>query len=506
MLLSRERTTAVRGIERLIALQAQLARPPFLGLWSRLVGFRREELVQRALRREVVRAPFLRGTLHLVSAKDYLALRPVIAPVLHAAMRSTLGARAEALDVDRLVAEARAYFDEEPRTMEELRAHLAEIHPEGDVRAMALAVRMRLPVVQVPTETPWGYPGTADFAPAASWLGQPLCEGDAPEALVLRYLASFGPATAADVRTWSGLTGVKDVLQSLREQLCTFRDERGRELFDLPRHLRRGPTVGGPPRHLRRRPAARRPRRHPRRGPAAERPPGPGDEARRRWRTCRSPASKQEDKKTERPFDGGGGTVTGALPCTDSRMRANVCPTCFRRFSPRKRSAPFSPARSRLQPWHPGGPRRVARRYRNTPSWSSASALRRSAGLRPAAGRRSPLVHPPPRPPGCSTLPPRPAAEASGMLDPTPTPRRRGLRDARPYPTPRRRGLRDARPYPHAPPPRPPGCSTLPPRPAAEASGMLDPRGDGWHRLKRAAAAAHQPTITCCQVGVLRAM
>ncbi|AUX19637.1 uncharacterized protein SOCEGT47_000890 [Sorangium cellulosum] len=234
MLLSRERTTAVHGIERLVALQAQLARPPFLGLWSRLVGFRREELVQRALRREVVRAPFLRGTLHLVSAKDYLALRPVIAPVLHAAMRSTLGARAEALDVDRLVAEARAYFDEEPRTMDALRAHLAAIHPEGDVRAMALAVRMRLPVIQVPTATPWGYPGTADFAPAASWLGQPLCEGDAPQALVLRYLAAFGPATAADVRTWSGLTGVKDVLQSLREQLCTFRDERGRELFDLP--------------------------------------------------------------------------------------------------------------------------------------------------------------------------------------------------------------------------------------------------------------------------------
>lgn len=234
MLLSREQATPVHGIERLIALQAQLARPPFIGLWSRLAGFRREELVERIIRREVVRAPFLRGTLHLVSANDYLALYPVIAPVLHAVMRSILRTRADALDVDRLVAEARAYFDEEPRTMEELRDHLAEIHPGGDVRAMALAVRMHLPVVQVPTGTSWAYPGTADFAPAASWLNKPLRSDGTPHTLVLRYLASFGPATAADVQTWSGLTGVKDMLQSLRERLCTFRDERGRELFDLP--------------------------------------------------------------------------------------------------------------------------------------------------------------------------------------------------------------------------------------------------------------------------------
>ncbi|AUX31235.1 MULTISPECIES: winged helix DNA-binding domain-containing protein [Sorangium] len=250
MLLSRERTTAVRGIERLVALQAQLARPPFIGLWSRLEGFRREELVRLVLRREVVRAPFLRGTLHVVSAKDYLALHPVIAPVLHAAVRSILRDRADALDVARLVAEARAYFDEEPRTMDELRDHLAALHPEGDVRAMALAVRMNLPVVQVPAETPWAYPGTADFAPAASWLGAPFGDGGGPRALVLRYLASLGPATATDMQTWSGLTGIKDVLRSLGDQLCTFRDERGRELFDLPDAPRPPADTAAPARFL----------------------------------------------------------------------------------------------------------------------------------------------------------------------------------------------------------------------------------------------------------------
>ncbi|XXT23920.1 winged helix DNA-binding domain-containing protein [Sorangium sp. So ce429] len=250
MLLAREQTTAVHGIERLIALQAQLARPPFIGLWSRLAAFRREHLVQLVVRREVVRAPFLRGTLHLVSARDYLDLHPIIAPVLHAATRSVLRERADALDVARLVAEARAYFDAEPRTMNELRDHLAELHAEGDVRAMALAVRMHLPIVQVPGETPWGYPGTADFAPAASWLGKPLRDGGAPRALVLRYLASFGPATATDVQTWSGLTRVKEVLHALREQLCVFRDERGRELFDLPDAPRPPADTAAPARFL----------------------------------------------------------------------------------------------------------------------------------------------------------------------------------------------------------------------------------------------------------------
>ncbi|WP_437878474.1 winged helix DNA-binding domain-containing protein [Sorangium sp. So ce513] len=164
--------------------------------------------------------------------------------------RAPRRARADALDIDRLVAEARAYFDEEPRTMDELRDHLAQRHPDGDVRAMALAVRMHLPVVQVPTEAAWGYPGTADFAPAASWLGEPFREGGGPEALVLRYLASFGPATATDVQAWSGLTRIKDVLQSLRERLCTFRDERGRELFDLPDAPRPPADTAAPVRFL----------------------------------------------------------------------------------------------------------------------------------------------------------------------------------------------------------------------------------------------------------------
>jgi hypothetical protein len=234
MLLAREKATALDAIERLAGLQAQLARPPFIGLWSRLEGFSREGLTPLLERREVVRATMMRGTLHLMSARDYVRLRAAMQPMLSEGMRSILRGRTDPFDIDELVAEARRYFEEEPRTFEELRDHLLALHPGGDERAMGYAVRMHLPLVQVPTNTAWGYPGSADFAAAEAWLGEPIRKDDSTHALVLRYLAAFGPATSADAQAWSGRKGLKGVFEELRPKLCTFMDEQGRQLFDLP--------------------------------------------------------------------------------------------------------------------------------------------------------------------------------------------------------------------------------------------------------------------------------
>ena len=235
MLLARERTTTLRAVERLVGLQAQLARPPFIGLWSRVEKFRREDLTRLLQRRKVVRATMMRCTLHLMSAKDYSTLRAAIQPALSHGMRSALRERADGLDIGRLVAAARKCFDDRPRTFNELRALLAKRYPKGDERAMGYAVRTHLPLVQVPTEAAWGYPGTADFAVAESWLGESLGADEKPHALVSCYLAAFGPATASDMQMWSGLKGLRDVFDELRSKLRTFRDERDRELFDLPK-------------------------------------------------------------------------------------------------------------------------------------------------------------------------------------------------------------------------------------------------------------------------------
>ena len=87
MLLARERVTPLAAIERLVGMQAQWPRPPFIGLWARVEGFRRDALTKLLVDRKVVRATFLRGTLHVASARDFVALRPALQPVLGAGMR-----------------------------------------------------------------------------------------------------------------------------------------------------------------------------------------------------------------------------------------------------------------------------------------------------------------------------------------------------------------------------------------------------------------------------------
>ncbi len=113
-----------------------------------------------------------------------------------------------------------------------------KLHPKGDERAMGFVARMSLPLVQVPTapgENEWGYPADSAFAHSEAWLGAALsATTDAPDELVLRYLAAFGPATVGDAQAWSGLQGLAPVFERLRPKLVTFADERKREQFDLP--------------------------------------------------------------------------------------------------------------------------------------------------------------------------------------------------------------------------------------------------------------------------------
>jgi hypothetical protein len=235
LLLERAAMTPVKAVERLIAIQAQLARPPYIALWTRLAGFTREALTAAITKRQLVRATLLRGTLHLLTATDYRALRPLFQPMLDAGITGILKERAAALDVPGLVADARAFLADRPRTFEDIRDHLVARRPGSDERAMGYAVRLSLPLVQVPEDgCAWGFPGTSAFAVAETWLGAPIAGGADAAALVLRYLAAFGPATAADAQRWSGLADLRPAFAALRPKLRVFRDERGRELFDLP--------------------------------------------------------------------------------------------------------------------------------------------------------------------------------------------------------------------------------------------------------------------------------
>ena len=248
LLLAREAVPVPEALERVGGLQAQEPKPPFLALWSRVENFRREDLLAALHDRTAVRATLMRATLHTMSAADVATLRPALQPMLTQALR-VLGARAEGLDAGGALKAAHAALKDGPRTFAELREALAGAFPGADVRALGYAVRTQLPLVMLPTEDRWGFPASARFTLAETWLGRPLADPET-EAVVLRHLAAFGPATAADVQAWSGLGGLKPVLEGLRPRLATFRDERGRELFDLPDAPRPGGDVPAPARFL----------------------------------------------------------------------------------------------------------------------------------------------------------------------------------------------------------------------------------------------------------------
>jgi winged helix DNA-binding protein len=249
MLLQREGGSALEAVERLCGMQAQEPRPPFPGLWTRLQAFRGVDLHRALHDRTIVRGTLMRGTLHLMSAADYVAHRTTLQPMLTRSL-ALLGPRAEGLAAEQVLPVARALLGERPRTFGELRAALVEAFPGINDRALGFTVRMSLPLVMIPTEDRWGFPANARFGLAESWLGTPISDKADPEGLILRYLAAFGPATAADVQQWSGLQGIKPVLESLRPRLSLFRDERGRTLFDLPDAARPAEETPAPPRFL----------------------------------------------------------------------------------------------------------------------------------------------------------------------------------------------------------------------------------------------------------------
>ena len=235
-LLERRVATAEEAIEHLVAMQAQEPFDPYTALWSRLVGFQPDELSQLIETRSAVRASsMLRTTIHLVTARDYLRLRPVLQIVQEQRFRTSPFFRNLAdVDLDDLDAEGRRLLDEKPRTGNDLGKALTERWPGRDPASLRYAVRSRVPVVQIPPRGVWGKRGGPVLASGESWLGKKVGTDDTPDAMILRYLTAFGPASAADVQTWCWRTRLGPVLDQLRPQLRTFQDETGRELFDVP--------------------------------------------------------------------------------------------------------------------------------------------------------------------------------------------------------------------------------------------------------------------------------
>jgi hypothetical protein len=237
-------------LEHLVGLQAQSVPPTYYGLWSRLEPFDPHELGRMLSEREAVRMTLMRGTVHLVTARDALLLRPLVQVVIERGHNGAFGRRMGGADIGELERAVREELDGEALHARELGRRLVARGIGDDAEAMGNATRAYVPLVQVPPRGVWGRSGQAKYATLESWTGRAPERDPSIDAVVLRYLGAFGPASVMDMQNWSGLTKLREAFERLRPQLLTFRDEGGRELFDLPDAPRPDPGVPAPVRFL----------------------------------------------------------------------------------------------------------------------------------------------------------------------------------------------------------------------------------------------------------------
>ena len=251
LLLERKTARIPKTVEQLAGLQAQYSPSPYLTLLARLDGFERADLATALERKTVVKALLLRGTLHIVTPRDYWAFTTA---------RRDLGADywppsyEKLLPKRKIAGVARATMTElrdGPRTFAEIRELLRPYVAEK-VSATFLWRRVQghEHVVHVPPSGTWGYHGDGVYEAADAVLrGTAPDPAVAREHLVRRYLAAFGPATAQDVAQWAGLQrtgGISETIAGMT--LRRFRDEKGKTLYDLPRAPLPDPDTPAPPR------------------------------------------------------------------------------------------------------------------------------------------------------------------------------------------------------------------------------------------------------------------
>ncbi len=252
-LLARGSASVSEVIDRLVGLQAQAPLAPYVALWSRLEDFAPDKLAGLISSRAYVRGHAMRSTLHLLSAEDFLALRALS----DTAVARNLSAQASwtqplrKADRASLAADLRAVLAGGPLARRELAGRLSGRCGGELADAAAAVVAVLTPCVQAPPRGVWGRGGPVAWASVQQWLGAELPDPPPPPAsFLLRYLAAFGPASVADMRAWSGWTGLREVMNGVAASLRRFRSEHGRELFDLPDAPIADPDLPAPARFL----------------------------------------------------------------------------------------------------------------------------------------------------------------------------------------------------------------------------------------------------------------
>jgi hypothetical protein len=232
LLIERSRLSLTDALETVGGLQTQYAPAGYVGSWSRLEGFRRAGLTEALEDRSVIQATVMRATIHMVSASDYWPFALATRPSREQWYLRAAATQLEGVDMDRAVRRVRDDLRDGPRRQDELVAGLAA---DGIPKTVWNGLAQLVHLVRVPPSGTWEQRRANLYALAEQWIGEPqIGEDEAIVHLVRRYLGGFGPASRADVASWTGLTAttLKPALAAI--DLRRFRDEDGRELIDLP--------------------------------------------------------------------------------------------------------------------------------------------------------------------------------------------------------------------------------------------------------------------------------
>jgi hypothetical protein len=250
LLLDRNPLRPYDALHVLAGMQAQAPLAPHVGLWSRLRDYCPAALDELYDTRRVLRANLMRATVHLVTAEDAVHWQAMLAPIGARSVQAAFGKRLVGIDLDALTATAYELLHAGPLSTAELGQRLAERFPGYDADALAYGARGRLGLVHVPPRGKWNASAPTRQTTFAAYLDREPDPAGTPDALFLRYLAAFGPASVQDAQAWSGLTRLSEVAQRLLGELVVLRGKDGRTLYDLPHAPRPSEFVAAPVRFL----------------------------------------------------------------------------------------------------------------------------------------------------------------------------------------------------------------------------------------------------------------